>query len=244
MVIYQPDEGSASAPAFFTRATQRFITSLSAQTEEGLLYEADMQLRPSGRAGPVAVRLSAFADYYRNDAWTWEHMALTRLRVVAGDPGLAERVMAEKQALLSLPRPPEKIIADAWDMRQRLLKERPAKTALDVKLSKGGMIDVEFIAQTAQLILPDADWADGERRCLLHTYIMCRGLQAFQRAALDRAVDQTEWPEALKRITSKALNVEDFEALLSLLFQQQEQVWSIFCKKLQPDATEWQNLSR
>lgn len=262
MVIYQPDEGSASAPAFFTRATQRFITSLSAQTEEGLLYEADMQLRPSGRAGPVAVRLSAFADYYRNDAWTWEHMALTRLRVVAGDPGLAERVMAEKQALLSLPRPPEKIIADAWDMRQRLLKERPAKTALDVKLSKGGMIDVEFIAQTAQLILPDADWGDrtlqivipkaeeyglitdGERRCLLHTYIMCRGLQAFQRAALDRAVDQTEWPEALKRITSKALNVEDFEALLSLLFQQQEQVWSIFCKKLQPDATEWQNLSR
>ncbi|MAK62674.1 MAG: bifunctional [glutamate--ammonia ligase]-adenylyl-L-tyrosine phosphorylase/[glutamate--ammonia-ligase] adenylyltransferase [Ponticaulis sp.] len=262
MVIYDPDEGASSAANFFTRATQRLITSLSAQTEEGLLYEADMQLRPSGRAGPVAVRLSAFADYYRNDAWTWEHMALTRLRVIAGDPGLADRVMAEKQAQLSLPRPKDMLIQDAWDMRQRLLKERPPKNALDVKLAKGGMMDVEFLAQTAQLVHPEADWgdrtletvlpktveygllSDGELRSLMHTYVMCRGLQAYQRAALDRAVDQTEWPEALKRITAKALNVEDFEALLSLLFQQQEAVWSIFCKQMQPETTEWISPSR
>ena len=103
MVIFKPDDGQ-SATQFFTRATQRLITALSAQTEEGLLYEADMQLRPSGRAGPVAVRFPAFAEYYRKDAWTWEHMALARLRPVAGDPELMNENATEKEALLSLER--------------------------------------------------------------------------------------------------------------------------------------------
>ena len=104
------------------------------------------------------MKLSAFADYYRNDAWTWEHMALTRLRAIAGDADLIAKVMAEKQALLSIPRPAEKIIADAWDMRDRLLRERPAAHEFDVKLIKGGMIDVEFLVQTVQLLKPDFHW--------------------------------------------------------------------------------------
>lgn len=262
MVIYEPDEDASGAAHFFARATQRLITALSAQTEEGHLYEADMQLRPSGRAGPVAVALGAFAKYYRDEAWTWEHMALTRMRVIAGDPELGAQVMAEKQALLSLPRPADTLAQDAWDMRQRLLKDRPAKNELDVKLSRGGMIDVEFLAQIIQLIRADHDWpgrsvqtvltlaeeygdlSASERNALSDAYKLCRGLQMYQRAALDSASAETEWPAALKRITAKALNAQDFEALTSRLRGLQDTVWEIFCKKLQPETTEWGSASR
>lgn len=262
MVVFDPDEGSTGASQFFAKATQRLITALSAQTEEGLLYEADMQLRPSGRAGPVAVRLSAFADYYRNDAWTWEHMALTRLRVICGDEALAKRVTDEKEALLCLDRAPDMLVQDAWDMRERLLRDRPAKTRMDVKLAKGAMIDIEFLAQIAQLLRPDADWGartvlaslqiatdtglftQDELTCLSDTYRLCRGLQAYQRAALERALPADEWPAALKRVTARALGSENFDRLEQRVKAHQAQVWEIFCRKLQPGTTEWAAASR
>ena len=82
IVIYDADP--LEAQTWYTRFTQRLITALTAPTAEGELYEVDMRLRPSGRAGPVAVSLPAFERYQNQDAWTWEHMALTRLRPVAG----------------------------------------------------------------------------------------------------------------------------------------------------------------
>src|SRR4029079_9253447 len=77
---------------YFARLTQRLISALSAQTNYGALYSVDMRLRPSGRAGPVATNLEAFANYQEAEAWTWEHMALTRARVVSASPGFADRV--------------------------------------------------------------------------------------------------------------------------------------------------------
>ncbi len=256
MVIYDPDEGAQDAVTFFTRATQRLITAISAQTEEGHLYEADMQLRPSGRAGPVAVRLSAFKDYYRNEAWTWEHMALTRLRVIAGDEALAEAVMAEKEALLTLPRDAEMIRKDALDMRDRLLRDKPAKHEFDVKLTKGGMIDIEFITQVLQLTNPDRDWgsrtvdevlekASGysllsgdEADTLLSAYRLYRTYLSFQRAALDQSIHVDEWPEALKRITAKALELSDVAAVKAAITSAETSVWQVFCRKLQRETTE------
>ena len=257
MVIFESDASELGAPQFFARATQRLITALSAQTEEGLLYEADMQLRPSGRAGPVAVKLSAFADYYRNDAWTWEHMALTRLRAIAGDADLIAKVMAEKQALLSIPRPAEKIIADAWDMRDRLLRERPAAHEFDVKLIKGGMIDVEFLVQTVQLLKPDFHWdgrtvdtvlkqvpetgllSVGEAETLQQAYRLYRGILTYQRAALETARPADEWPGTLKRLMAKALSVADFDKIHEQVQSSERDVWDIVCRKLQPGSTEW-----
>ena len=83
-----------SASAYYARLAQRYINALTALTSEGALYEVDMRLRPSGTAGPLAASLAAFRRYHDEDAWTWEHMALTRARVVAGPPALAEAIAA------------------------------------------------------------------------------------------------------------------------------------------------------
>lgn len=121
-------------------------------TGEGGLYEVDMRLRPSGNKGPVAVSFETFSKYQADEAWTWERLALTRARVVAGPPALRARVEAVIRASLTAPRDPEKTLADVADMRARLDRERPAKSAWDLKEAKGGLFDVEFIVQGLQLV--------------------------------------------------------------------------------------------
>lgn len=157
MIVYDAADGATSsggltAGEFFTRVTQRLISALSAPTEEGELYEVDAQLRPSGSKGPVAVRLSSFERYYEEEAWTWELLALTRLRAVAGDAALGARVESIARTTLARPRDAAKIKADAVDMRQRMERERKAKSSWDLKLTPGGFVDIEFIAQTLQVI--------------------------------------------------------------------------------------------
>src|SRR5690606_34039835 len=106
-----------------------------------------LRLRPSGNKGPVATHIDAFKKYQRNDAWTWEHMALTRARVDAGDAGLAAEIKAEVTAILELPRDPAKVGAEAREMRALIETEKPPRDVSDIKLSPGGLIDLEFIAQ-------------------------------------------------------------------------------------------------
>ena len=154
MIVYDAPDAASD---FYTRFTQRLVSALSAPTEEGLLYDVDMQLRPSGSAGPVAVRLSSFERYYAQEAWTWELLALTRLRVVAGDAALGRRVEAVRETTLAAPRDAAKVCADAADMRARMARERPASGAWDLKLAPGGFVDIEFIAQTLQLLAGRAD---------------------------------------------------------------------------------------
>lgn len=136
---------------YYARLTQRLIAAVSAPTAEGVLYELDLRLRPSGNKGPVATHIDAFRKYQRNDAWTWEHMALTRARPVAGDPSLCKEAAEEVQTIVSIPRDPRKIARDARQMRKLLEEEKPAKDIWDLKLIPGGIIDLEFIAQVAAL---------------------------------------------------------------------------------------------
>lgn len=154
MVVYSGDASGdgLSATEYYTRFTQRLISALSAPTEEGLLYEVDMQLRPSGSKGPVAVRLSSFARYYAEEAWTWELQALTRVRPVAGDPQLAQEVMQAAHAALVCARDKTKILSDVASMRVRMDKERPGRGVWDLKLSAGGLVDIEFMAQALTLV--------------------------------------------------------------------------------------------
>ncbi|MGE5767021.1 MAG: bifunctional [glutamine synthetase] adenylyltransferase/[glutamine synthetase]-adenylyl-L-tyrosine phosphorylase, partial [Bacteroidota bacterium] len=153
-----PPEGTQSDGAkplepqrYYARFAQRLINALSAQTAEGTLYEIDMRLRPSGNAGPIATSLSGFRRYYEADAWTWEHLALTRARAVAGPPELCRRVEAELLAIRSAPRDPDRLLAEVADMRRRIAKEHPAKTIWSVKFTEGGLIDLDFLAQYLQL---------------------------------------------------------------------------------------------
>ena len=137
---------------YFARLTQRLISALSSQTNYGALYPVDMRLRPSGRSGPVATSLDAFAGYQDTEAWTWEHMALTRARVVSGPPAFTARVEEVIRGVLCRKRDPAAVAADVVEMRQAIAKEKGEDARWDLKYAAGGLVDLEFIAQYLQLV--------------------------------------------------------------------------------------------
>lgn len=159
ILIYdaQGIEGSDGARAlptrqYFARLTQAFVTALSAQTAKGRLYEVDVRLRPSGRQGPVATSIASFESYQRSEAWTWEHLALTRARVMAGDAGLATDIEALRCAIIADKGKGAALRADVADMRARLAAAHPSLGAWEAKLGAGRMMDIELFAQTMALI--------------------------------------------------------------------------------------------
>jgi glutamate-ammonia-ligase adenylyltransferase len=137
--------------AYYARLSQRLIGAITAATAEGPLYPVDMRLRPSGAAGPIASSLESFARYQRDAAWTWEHMALTRARPVAGDAALCRRIDEIIDSVLRSPRDPRRLAADIADMRRRIAAEHPNPSPWDLKNRRGGLIDLEFIAQYLML---------------------------------------------------------------------------------------------
>jgi glutamate-ammonia-ligase adenylyltransferase len=137
---------------YFARFTQRLISAFTTRTNYGVLYDVDMRLRPSGRAGPVASRFDAFADYQEREAWTWEHMALTRARVISSSPdfrGKIERVIRE---VLTRSRNAAATAIDVADMRRAIALEKGERDVWDLKYAAGGMVDIDFIAQYLQLV--------------------------------------------------------------------------------------------
>ncbi len=160
MIVYDqadPDAESngkrpLSGEQYHTRLTQRLVAALSAQTAEGSLYEVDMQLRPSGTKGPVAVRLHALENYYNGQAWTWEFQALTRLRPVAGHPILCAQITALAAKALSQERDAIGTLADVVAMRAKMVQAHPVRGPWDIKRQRGGLIDLEFLTQAYQLL--------------------------------------------------------------------------------------------
>src|SRR6185312_8808441 len=140
-----------SVAGYFARLSQRLVTALTATTREGNLYEVDMRLRPSGNAGPAASSLTAFRRYHAEAAWTWEHMALTRARVVAGPPGLQNAIKTTIRATLTAARDPDKLRADVAEMRDKMADAHRSPSFWNVKHRRGGLVDIEFVAQYLQL---------------------------------------------------------------------------------------------
>jgi glutamate-ammonia-ligase adenylyltransferase len=125
--------------------------ALSVPTAAGPLYDVDTRLRPEGAKGMIAVSLDAFERYQREEAWTWEHMALCRARPVFGSPEVRERASAVITEILHMKRDPAMVAADAGRMRDDMERHKPAKGSLDVKLGRGGLIDLEFAVHVLQL---------------------------------------------------------------------------------------------
>jgi glutamate-ammonia-ligase adenylyltransferase len=140
--------------SYYARLSQRLIGAITAPTAEGRLYAVDMRLRPSGASGPIASSLAGFARYQREAAWTWEHMALTRARPVAGDRALRRRIADAIRAVLGAPRDPRRLLGDVADMRRRIADENLRPSRFDLKNRRGGLIDLEFIVQ--YLVLREA----------------------------------------------------------------------------------------
>jgi [glutamine synthetase] adenylyltransferase / [glutamine synthetase]-adenylyl-L-tyrosine phosphorylase len=140
-----------STATYYARLAQRYINALTALTSEGALYEVDMRLRPSGTSGPLATSLAAFRRYHDEAAWTWEQMALTRARIVAGPPALAGAVTAAIAEILTRPRDPGRLAVEIDDMRKRIADGHRAPGPWHVKHRRGGLVDIEFIVQFLQL---------------------------------------------------------------------------------------------
>ena len=244
MTLYAPaapDAASAgkgwAAETFYGRFTQRLITALSSPTAEGELYEVDMQLRPSGTQGPVAVSLAAFDGYYAGEAETWEYLALTRARVAwATSAAFAARAAASFEANLRAPRDVRVVAADVLAMRQLMARERPSAGFWDLKLHEGGLVDIEFAAQFLQLahapaggplrqntaaalaaldaagLAPPGPLAD-----LAAAWRLQQDLSQLIKVALIDEIDPEHEPKALKVLLAKAAGVRDHRALRAAL---------------------------
>lgn len=151
---YPDSDGDRSLPGahYFARFTQRLISAFTTRTNYGVLYDVDMRLRPSGRAGPVASHIKSFAEYQDREAWTWEHLALTRARVISASPEFRGRIEQIIRDVLTRPRDAVGVASDVVDMRRAVALEKGEDDVWDLKYAAGGMVDVDFIAQYLQLV--------------------------------------------------------------------------------------------
>jgi [glutamine synthetase] adenylyltransferase / [glutamine synthetase]-adenylyl-L-tyrosine phosphorylase len=136
---------------YFARLTQRLISAFTTRTNYGVLYDIDMRLRPSGRAGPLASHINSFAEYQEHEAWAWEHMALTRARVISASPAFRSKIEKVIRDALIRPRRPDAVAKDVADMRRAIAQEKGENDIWDMKYAAGGLTDIDFIAQYLQL---------------------------------------------------------------------------------------------
>ncbi|HSG94390.1 MAG TPA: DUF294 nucleotidyltransferase-like domain-containing protein, partial [Afifellaceae bacterium] len=168
IVVYDHDSGATTsdgpkplAPSqYYARLTQRLVAALSAPTGEGVAYEVDMRLRPSGRAGPLATHIESFTQYQSHDAWTWEHMALVRARPICGDAKLCRQVEKVIAEILSRQRDEDTLKRDIREMREKVDAARGSTDPWSLKMVRGGLVDLEFMAQYA--VLAGLDRVSGE----------------------------------------------------------------------------------
>ena len=258
LIIIFEDEGKVAGEAghWFTKFAQRLITAISAETAEGSLYEVDMRLRPSGRAGPVATSLTAFDRYQHSEAWTWELMALTRLRPVAGDEALGEKALTIAKDAIVNGKSDEERRTNILDMRRRLWRERPPRGDWDIKLSEGGLVDLEFVLQQEMLLSRDAacvlptivDAAETlgemdrltseEVKTITNAFALLQSLQQIQRLAVGAELTGDEFSQGLKARLALAAGCDDFSQVEARYASVRKAISELRCKKIGMIATE------
>ena len=218
---------------YYARLAQRMIAAITAPTGEGRLYEVDMRLRPSGNSGPIASSLGGFRRYQQADAWTWEHMALTRARVVAGNRSFAHEVETALRQILTHPRDPAKLAGDVAAMRRRMAQQHPGDRLFDLKHLAGGLIDIEFIAQYLMLrhaaerptlLAPSTDAAlvalaraeilsEEDFARLRGALSLWRRLQGFLRLTVGERFEEASLAPPIARRLAELGGAVDFDAL-------------------------------
>jgi len=260
ILIYDFDESSpdSSGPRalygaqYFARLTQRLINALTAQTNYGSLYQVDMRLRPSGRAGPLATQLAGFGSYQETEAWTWEHMALTRARVVSASTDFKARIECVIRDILRRPRDAELVAGDVVEMRAAIATEKGDSERWDIKYVAGGLIDIEFIAQYLQLVhaekspgildtstarVLDKAWAlrllpVEEAEVLRPAVQLYQDLTQILRLCLAGPFDPKAAGPGLLRLLARAADVPDFATLDATLIETQAKVRQSFVRIL------------
>ncbi|MEM9044152.1 MAG: bifunctional [glutamine synthetase] adenylyltransferase/[glutamine synthetase]-adenylyl-L-tyrosine phosphorylase [Pseudomonadota bacterium] len=235
--------------SYFPRLTQALVAALTAPTAEGRLYEVDMRLRPSGRMGPVAVSLEGFQRYQQHEAWVWEHLALTRAKVVAGDPSLAAEIESIIQEVLAARAGQPEVLQEATEMRARISDARTSEEGevWSFKGVPGGLLEIEFLAQTGMLFrgitdlrqarpafekLAEDGWLSTEDvRQLTATHRLLQQMQQIERVALDRSLDPEEIGEGLLERLLSLAEAEDAAGLKQVLADAQGAAAAIIARR-------------
>jgi len=248
----QMTDGDKPIPAglYYTRLSQRFINALSALTGEGYLYEVDMRLRPHGKSGPIALTLKGFEKYYQEEAWTWERLAITRARPIAGDHSLMQNVGNRLSSILTTRRDRAQITQDLLDMRARIAKEHASAPYWAIKHHAGGLMDLEFICQYLKLLhgadhpeILDTNTIDALGRMatagILDPEIaenmkaakqLYLNLQGLIRLSLKDRIVNDDIPLALKEALARASGQDSFEQLCTHLEATLDQIAGYFDK--------------
>ena len=251
---FDPDYPDSDGPRslhggqYFARFTQRLISAFTTRTNYGVLYRIDMRLRPSGRQGPVASHVTSFAEYQQREAWTWEHMALTRARVISATPEFRARIEQIIRDVLTRRRDAGRVANDVSEMRRAIALEKGEDDVWDLKYAAGGMVDIDFIAQYLQLVHA-ADKPDILDVSTLHVLDKAARLGALPQAAaevlrpaarlyhdltqiLRLCVTERFKPETagedLLRIMARAGDAPDFSALEARVKETQTDVRRVF----------------
>ncbi len=239
IVIYDPlDQDMSDGPrplatrTYYARFTQALITALSAPMSQGRLYEVDMRLRPSGNQGPVATSWASFTNYQKNEAWVWEHLALTRAHVVTGDTGLATDIETFRADLLARPRDRRKVLREVAEMRDRLAASKSPAGIWDAKNGAGRMMDIELIAETGALLsgATERDVHSGldgtvaaelldvaQAQTLKECYDLCWSVQCAARLLSGKGIEADKIGEGGAAFLCRATGFEQVHALQAAL---------------------------
>ncbi|MEP2716477.1 glutamine-synthetase adenylyltransferase [Pseudophaeobacter sp.] len=189
IVLYDPEGAETSegrkplaTRPYYARLTQALITALSAPMSQGRLYEVDMRLRPSGNKGPVATSWPSFTHYQQNEAWVWEHLALTRARAVAGPEALVQVFNSFREEILAQDRSKGQILAEVANMRQRLAAAKSPAGVWDAKTGAGRMMDIELLSQAGALLSKAVtrDVVSGLHAAVAHGWLDAADAQVLQ----------------------------------------------------------------
>jgi glutamate-ammonia-ligase adenylyltransferase len=237
-------------PEYFARLASAFVAAITAPSGAGKLYDIDLRLRPSGNKGPIAVSLAGFARYQETEAWTWERMALTRARVVAGPADLARRVSEAIRSALTRPRDAAKVRSDAAALRGRIARDLPPFGALDVKYREGGLLELEFIAQVLQLIHAARDpsvlatgtteavgrlaragvLSEAEHAALVRASRLYRTVQGLLRLTVGKPRTEEDLPEPVTAAIAEACETVDLAGVLAQITASAAQVREAFLR--------------
>ncbi|MGI8840330.1 MAG: bifunctional [glutamine synthetase] adenylyltransferase/[glutamine synthetase]-adenylyl-L-tyrosine phosphorylase [Caulobacteraceae bacterium] len=269
MTLYRPNARHGvssgknwSAETFYARFTQRLVTALAAPTAEGELYQVDLQLRPSGTKGPVAVSLAAFESYYAGEADIWELLAMTRARVIwATSPGFAAAAGAAIEAALRCPREGAAVAREVREMRDLMSRERAPAGFWDLKLIDGGLVEIEFCAQYLQLIhagaggplrqntaealdaLEKAELAPKNAlKALREAWDLQQNLSQFLKVAVADGANPADEP-ALRALLAKAGGARTFTALKAALVRTRAAAHGVFQSMVEASATDGRDLT-
>jgi len=248
-------EKSLYPQQYYVRLVQRLIAAMSAPTAEGVVYELDFRLRPSGNSGPLATHFDSFCKYQREEAWVWESQALVRARPVCGNGDLMSDIAEQISDILSRQTDLVKLTREVKDMRTTLDKEKPGANAFDVKLAKGGLIDIEFISQWGLLANPEIAAELPERSTLTvienlppsvldpeaanrlkSAWLTYNSVLQIQRVCLDGGFDPDDGEKGFSTILAEQTGEPDIKTLKVALEDTQKSVRKIFNQLLAPPA--------